>query len=174
MSMNAQLQQGNWMVGGQLADFRFTNGFAMSLTPQVGYFIQDRWAVGAKVGFGLQSYEDIDGSDVDYSVTAFSRYYFADSEVETLLNNGAFFVEGNVGFGGTDALDGSTTNGFDFLVGAGYSYFVTNTVGLEAMLGYGGLLGGGNESFQGDLSLGVGFQIYLPNSAAKKALKDEQ
>lgn len=174
INATAQLQQGNWMVGAEVANVKFTNGFSMSLTPKLGYFVQDRWVVGAQVGLDVQSPEGTSDTQTDWSIAPFTRYYFASNEVDNLLNNGAFFAEGSAGFGGNNSSAGNSTNGVELGIGAGYSYFITPTVGLEGLLKYKGLVGGGNTNAQGNLYLGVGFQIYLPNSRAKAALRDQQ
>lgn len=174
ITANAQLQEGNWMVGAQVANIKFTNGFNMNLTPKLGYFIQDRWVVGALVDLDVSSPEGTSKTQTDWSIAPFTRYYFSSNEVNNLLNNGAFFAEGSAGFGGNNSNAGDSTNGVDLGIGAGYSYFITPTVGLEGLLKYQALVGGGNTNSQGNLYLGVGFQIYLPNSKANAALKDQQ
>ncbi|QDP86376.1 porin family protein [Chryseobacterium sp. SNU WT5] len=174
ITAQAQLQKGNWMVGSQVANVKFTNGFSMNLTPNLAYFVQDRWAVGAQVGLNVVSPQGTSATQTDWSIAPFTRYYFTSNEIDNLLNNGAFFAEGSAGFGGNNSSTGSSTNGVDLGIGAGYAYFITPSVGLEALLKYKGLVGGGNTTAQGNLYLGVGFQIYLPNSKAKAALRDNQ
>lgn len=171
---NAQLQQGNWMVGAQVANVKFTNGFNMNLTPKLAYFVQDRWALGAQVGLNVSSPEGTSDTQTDWSIAPFTRYYFANNEIDNLLNNGVFFAEGSAGFGGNNSSAGDSTNGVELGIGAGYAYFITPSVGLEGLLKYQGLVGGGNTNAQGNLYLGIGFQIYLPNSKAKAALRDQQ
>ena len=174
ITANAQLQQGNWMVGAQVANVKFTNGFAMSLSPNLAYFIQDRWALGAQVGLDVLSPEGTSDTQTNWSIAPFTRYYFTSNEVDNLLNNGAFFAEGSAGFGGNNSSVGDSTNGVELGIGAGYAYFITPNVGLEGLLKYKGLVGGGNTNSQGDLYLGVGFQIYLSNSKARAAARDQQ
>lgn len=171
---NAQIQEGNWMVGGQITNIKFTNGFNMSLTPKLGYFIKDRWALGAQVGLDIASPEGTSDTQTTWSIAPFTRYYFSDAEVDTLLNNGAFFAEASAGFGGDNSGSGNSTNGLDLGIGAGYAYFLTPNVGLEGLLKFQGLVGGGNDNVNGNLYLGVGFQIYLPSSKAKEVLNDNQ
>lgn len=171
-SMDAQLSQGNWMVGGQVADMNFTNGTRVTLSPQLGYFVRDRIAVGGQVGLNVQSVKGVSGTQTDWTLGLFSRYYFGNNEIDNLLKNGRFFAQGNVGFGGKNSSQGSTTNGVDLGIGAGYAYFITQNVGLEGMLTVGGKVGGGNTTTQTDVGLRVGFQIYLPSNAASKAVRD--
>ncbi len=174
ITAQAQLQQGNWMVGAEVADVRFTNGFNMNLTPKLAYFVQDRWAIGAEVGLDINSPEGDSSTQTDWSIAPFTRYYFGANEIDNLLSNGVFFAEGSAGFGGNNSSAGNSTNGALLGIGAGYAYFITPSVGLEGLLKYKGLVGGGNKNSQGNLYLGIGFQIYLPNSKAKAALRDQQ
>lgn len=146
----------------------------MNLTPKLGYFIQDRWALGAEVGLGLASPEGTSDTQTTWSIGPFTRYYFSSNEVDNLLNNGAFFGEGSIGFGGDNSSAGNSTNGMTYGIGAGYAYFLTPNVGLEGLLKYQGTAGGGNTNHQGNLYLGVGFQIYLSGSRAKAVVRDQQ
>ena len=171
---NAQIQEGNWMVGGHVADFKFTNGFNMNLTPNVGYFVKDNWAVGAQVGLHVASPKGSSDTQTDWTVGAFTRYYFNPNEVDGLLNHGRFFAEGSVGFGGDNSSSGASTNGADLGIGAGYAYFITPNVSLDALLKFNALVGGGSSSGKGNLGLGVGFQIYLPTRTAQASLRDQQ
>lgn len=171
---SAQLQQGNWMVGSDLMNMRFTNGLDIQLNPKAAYFIQNRWAVGAGVSLDIQKVNGSSTTQTNWAITPFTRYYFSDNQVDNLLNNGAFFGEGSLGFGGNNSGGGSTTNGVKYGIGAGYAYFITNNVSVEGLLKFDGITGGGNNSSDGDLSLGVGFNIYLSGKKAERVLKDQQ
>ncbi len=172
-NMNAQISEGNWMVGGQVANMKFTNGFDLSLTPQLGYFIKDNWAIGGKVGIDIEKPTG-SGTNANIDISAFTRYYFGQNEINTILKNGKFFAEGTVGLSGINQSSGATTNGVGLGIGAGYSYFITQNVGLEGLVKFDGVAGGGNQNFNGNVSLNVGFQIYIPSSKLKQALKDKQ
>ncbi len=170
---NAQIQKGNWMVGAQVADVKFTNGFILSLTPQLGYFIQDNWAVGGEIGLNIADQTN-GGTTTDIGVGAYTRYYLNPGEqgINSLQNHGRFFGQANVGYKGINQSAGATTNGLGLGVGAGYSYFITRNVGLEGIVKFEGVVGGGNQNFNGNLKLGIGFQIFLPTSKAKEAVDD--
>ena len=103
----------------------------------------------------------------------FGRYYVGKNEINSLLKNGRFFAEGTAGVGGVNSSSGSTTNGVDLGIGAGYAYFITRNVSLDALLKLNTIVGGGNTSGQADLGLRIGFQIYLPTSKVKAALQDK-
>nr|WP_260394475.1 hypothetical protein [Riemerella anatipestifer] len=135
--------------------------------------MKDNWAVGAQVNLEVASAGGATGTTTNWTLGGFTRYYFGSNEVESLLKNGRFFAEGTVGFGGINNSAGSTTNGVNLGVGAGYSYFITKNVSLDALLKFDTVTGGGNTAGNGNLGLNVGFQIYLPTSKVKAALKDQ-
>ncbi|GET46610.1 hypothetical protein [Capnocytophaga felis] len=169
---NAQIQKGNWMVGGQVANMKFTNGLNIHLTPQAGYFVADNFVVGGLVDLNVFKVKGSSDTQTNWNVGGFGRYYVGKDHLN-LLKNGRFFGEGSFGFGGNNSSSGSTTNGVDLGIGAGYAYFITRNVSLDAMLKFNAVVGGGNTSGQGDLGLRIGFQIFLPTSKVKAALNDK-
>ncbi len=158
----AQLQKGSTLVGGGIADLNLGLGdddvFTITLTPRVGYFIQDNVAVGGKVGL---TYTAQPGEDAyAYNVNAFGRYYFGEKEFNTLLKQGRWFLEAGAGIGGAKGAD----VGFNVNFGPGYAYFLTDNIAVEGLLLYNGIFGDGSSN---GLSLNVGFQIYFPRSMYK-------
>lgn len=166
---NAQLQKGNWMVGSDLMGMKFTNGLDIRVNPKAAYFIHDRWAIGAGVALSVQKPNGTSTTQTNWSIAPFTRYYFTSTEIDSMLKNGAFFGEGSAGFGGNNSSGGDTTNGVQLGIGAGYAYFITNNVSVEGLLKLGTTVGGGNKSGDADLTLGVGFNIYLPTSTVRSA-----
>ncbi|WP_245577791.1 hypothetical protein [Gelidibacter mesophilus] len=190
----AQLAEGDYMIGTDLGSgitstasnglfgFNFGlnegAGYNVGLAPKVGYFVADNFMIGAIVNLGFTKSAKSEGASEStlYGIQALSRYYLAPGEkgVDNLLRNGRFFMEANAGFAGVNVKEGPTTNGFAFGFGPGYSYFITDNVGLETSLKYNGLVGGGNTTYQHSLGLNVGLQIHLPSSQAKRAVNDNQ
>jgi hypothetical protein len=161
----SQIQKGNILVGGDIANFdlglRKGSAFTMRIDPKLAFFIRDNVAVGGYVDLGLQTFSGT--TAFNYGVGALARYYFPDKNNNNPLMHSRFFVEGNVGFTGQDVSDGgSSTNGLGLGFGPGYAYFITPNIGLETLLKYNGIVGFGNATTQSDLNLNVGFQIYLP------------
>lgn len=173
---HAQIQRGNALVGGDLANFSIglKKGAVtdISLSPKAAWFINDNVAVGAYVNFRLQTAKDA-GTIVDYGVGPLARYYINDPKVN-LLQHGRWFFEGNVGIEGENVSDGGgSTNGLGLGFGPGYAYFITPNVGLETLLKYNGIVGFGNATTTSNLNLNLGFQIYLPGRATRdKIMKD--
>ena len=175
---NAQIQEGNWMVGSSLVASNFGlntgAGYNIALQPRGAYFIKDNVAIGGYVNLGINKETKDSGTRFKYGVGALGRYYMSPGEagVDNLLNHGRFFFEGNVGIGGNSIKGGTSTTGLDFGVGPGYSYFITPNIGLEGLVKYVGNTGFGNEGLTSNIAFNVGFSIYLPTSKAKSIIKD--
>ncbi len=173
---NAQIQKGNWMVGGNLVSSNFGlntgTGYNIAIQPKGAYFIQNNFAVGGQVTLGVSGVKD--GPTVfTYNVGPLARYYFSGEQVDSLLKHGRFFVEGNAGIGGTStSKGGDSANGLNIGVGPGYAYFITENIGLEGLLKYNGDFGFGNRGTVSAITFNIGFQIYLPTSKAKQIIKD--
>ncbi len=166
---NAQIQKGNLMVGANLADIGLGfqsggNTFSLSLSPKLGYFIEDNVVIGGLVDIGLNAGS---GSTIfNYGIGAFGRYYIGDKQA-VLLKHSRFFLEANVGISGINS-NNATTNGLGLGFGPGVAYFITENIGLEALLKYNNTIGFGNSIVAHRLSLNVGFQIYLPTKKARE------
>ncbi|WP_379968553.1 hypothetical protein [Epilithonimonas sp. UC225_85] len=175
---NAQIQEGNWMVGSSIVASNFGlntgAGYNIALQPKAAYFIKDNVALGAYVDLGISKATKGSPTAFDYGVGALGRYYISPGEagVDNLLNHGRWFFEGNVGVGGYSVEDGPSTTGLDFGVGPGYSYFITPNIGLEGLVKYKGRAGFGNEGLNSNITFNVGLSIYLPTSHAKRIAED--
>ncbi|MDT0685068.1 hypothetical protein [Autumnicola psychrophila] len=186
----AQLQEGNLMLGADLGNGLVSPassglfglnvglndgaGWNVGLSPKAGFMITDNFMLGAIVNLGhYKTSEDSDGVFV-YGAQALTRFYVSpgEADVEDVVPAGQFFLETNAGLAGRNISGGSTTNGFAFGFGPGYSYFLTDSVALEAALKYNGLVGGGNEDYQNSLGLTVGIQVFLPRSSAEEAINN--
>jgi hypothetical protein len=119
---------------------------------------------------------DNTGTDINYGVGAFGRYYFGQKEM-VLMQHARFFAEANVGINGLNSdpkgTEGSTnTNGLGIGFGPGVAYFITPNIGLEAALKYDLTVGFGNATTLNHFGINVGFQIYLPSKKARAVYND--
>jgi len=174
-SADAQIQKGNILAGGDIANFnlglRKNSAFTVDLNPKLSFFIQDNVALGGMVNLGVVTGA---GTTIfNYGVGALGRYYFPDKENLTPLRHSRFFAEGNIGLQGQNVKNGSSTNGLGLGFGPGYAYFITPSIGLEALLKYNGIVGFGNDPTQSNLNLNIGFQIYLPSRGLKSKVTDD-
>jgi hypothetical protein len=171
---NAQIQEGNWMVGSSLLTSNFGlntgGGYEIAIQPKAAYFIKDNVALGGYVNLGIGKVTNGSPTRFDYGVGALGRYFISPGEagVDNLLNHGRWFFEGNLGVGGSSVENGNSTTGLDFGVGPGYSYFITPNIGIEGLVKYVGQSGFGNEGLNSNITFNVGFSIYLPSGQAKR------
>ncbi len=170
--LNAQLQKGSVLIGGDLAgfDLGLNEGatFTMSLTPKVAWFVRDNVALGGYVDLGLSTAKGA-GTSANYGVGGLGRYYFPKADVN-IARSTHFFVEANAGIQGVNTAGGNSTNGLGLGFGPGLAYFVTNNIALETLLKYNGIIGFGSSSTSSRLQLNLGFQIYLPGSKVKSEI----
>lgn len=152
------ISTGNWFIGASIGSLGYnfdTEFFRINLEPSAGYFVSDRLALGVMTVVGLEAYDG--GTNFRYGLAPLVRYYFPEGARDT----GRFFGEANIGFAGSSRVDNPSDENFSFLFGvkAGYAHFVGRNVALEGTVGYtdteADIVGSG-------LSLGLGFQIYLP------------
>ena len=190
---NAQLQKGNVMIGSDIGsglvntgsnsllglNFGLNDGagYNLGISPKGGYFVRDNFLIGGVINLGFTKSAETNGEAAEtfqYGIQALSRYYLSPGEqgVDNLLKHGRFFGEVNAGIAGVNVNGGSSTNGFAFGFGPGYSYFVTETVALEAILKYNALVGAGNTNYQHSLGLNFGIQIFLPFSKTRNMEDD--
>jgi hypothetical protein len=190
---NAQLQEGNIMLGADLGSglstsgtnglFGFNlglnedSGYNIGISPKAGYFLSDNFVVGAVVNLGYSNSagdDDATANTTVYGVQALGRFYLspADVELSDEVPTGQFFVETQAGIAGVNVEDGPTTNGFAFGFGPGYSLFLNQSVALEASVKYNGLVGGGNTTYQHSLGINLGVQVFLPFSDAENTVKE--
>jgi len=165
----AQLQQGNFLIGSDMARLRLGlnegSVFDVDINPKLAFFIRNNVALGTYLHFGLSTSKGA-GTDIDYGIGILGRYYISDPSIN-VLQHSRFFFEGNVGIEGTNPASGDNTNGLGLGIGPGLAYFLTPNVGLETLLKYQGIVGFGSKTTSSDLVLSVGLQIYLPTSRIK-------
>jgi hypothetical protein len=175
LNANAQIQRGHILVGGDIADFNLGldkgGNFAFTIDPKIAWFFRDNAALGGYLRFGLSTAKGA-GTSVNYGVGGLARYYFGSAT--NVVQNSRFFVEANVGIEGDNPAVGDNTNGLGVGVGPGWTYFITPTVGLEALVKYDGIIGFGSAVTSNNLNLSVGFQIFLPLSRARAIKEDIQ
>ena len=167
----AQIQKGNYLIGGDLASLHFGSGgaFSVNIDPKVAWFIKDNLALGGYVNFALSTAKE-ESTTTNYGIGALARYYVNDPKTN-VLKHGRLFFEGNAGIEGNNTLH-VTTNGLGIGVGPGYAYFITPNIGLEGLLKYNGIVGFGKQAYSSTVDLNFGFQIYLTSRKAK-ALENE-
>jgi len=163
LTANSQITKGNWMVGGSgsYAHNTISNDIGtsykssiVSVKPNVGYFLLDKFVIGSSIGYYYSNFED--SSSSTFNIGAFARYYFL--KPDKLFN---LFTQAYYDFSFYETQSGSTFNGNGSIYGAkvGQVIFFNSSVGLEFTLGYerGAFDSNQRDTFQ----VGLGFQIHL-------------
>jgi hypothetical protein len=138
-----------------------------SLSPNIGYFISDKFAVGLKTLFSWSKGEFFPDdpawsggktNSTKFSIGPFVRYYFLDMTKQYNILSEVSYQQGtwnSVGANGTL---------HSFNASAGPVIFFNSSVGLEMLLGY----SANSENFKGSyknspkgFAINIGFQIHL-------------
>jgi hypothetical protein len=172
---NAQTEKGNFLLGGDLANFKFglvdNSGTTISLNPKAGYFVADRVAMGISmpINFDKNEFEDIEGNyltkSTNFGFGYFWRYYFSkgypfnffagiDFGVLTFKYKSEYTLANS-----SPVISTQRGQDFYFIFDAGIVYFLSKSVGIESVLSTSNLTNDGMT-----LNFRVGFQIYLNTS----------
>jgi hypothetical protein len=175
-ALEAQIQRGNVMVGGDIANLQFSlnegGNFNMQVDPKAAWFIRDNVALGGYLNLGLSTAKRA-GTSISYGVGVLGRNYISGNALEAVRHTRLFF-EANVGIEGFNPSVGSNTNGLGLGIGPGLAYFITPNIGLEALVKYGAIVGFGSAATSSNLNLAIGFQVYLPNRTLRNAARNTQ
>ncbi len=151
VTLQAQTGQGRLFINGQFtvssqsfeADDDFKNT-EFAITPSIGYFIADKFALGLGIGYEGQRTDDVDGN-VRRSITSggvivapFGRYY-----VPTAGDKFHFFAQTRLrlGFGNTKnetrtqsssvTVESRRYQNIDFAISPGFAYFPSDHWSVE-------------------------------------------
>ena len=183
VSAVAQIEQGTWMLGGSAGISSSKNNISFpgsdveiktrtgTLSPNVGYFLADRFASGVIVSFtktrSENSVNEIDSRTSTFGFGPSFRYYFPLSEKVALFPRVSYIFQKTVQHGAifdpvsggvieeTDKTKSGTLN-----AGGGLTYFLNKNIGVEGILNYQAYSSEGSD-YTGSLSFNIGFQIYV-------------
>lgn len=167
VSANAQITKGNWMVGGSgnFTNYKSTyqnnnveitqTGNGLQISPNIGYFVRDKFAVGTSANFGFSNPSGDNNNSHGYGVSPFVRYYFL--KPEKMVN---LFAQASYGFseGKSDSGGSNKSSGYSFKMGP--AIFFNNSTALEFTLDYNGSKYSDNSK-SNYFTVGIGFQIHL-------------
>jgi len=162
LNLSAQITKSNWLVGGDIA-FSYSKSkpessvdletFNINLSPNIGYFIWDKWAFGLRTDFTRsRSKSDSGTSEFDsFQLSPFVRYYFL--ETDKMVNP---FLESSYRFSLINE-----NNSEEFSAKVGVAIFLNKSVAFEMSLNYLNLKS--KNEFVGNhtLLLGFGIQVHL-------------
>jgi hypothetical protein len=168
ITANAQVTKGNWMVGGSgnftsyKSTFQSNNievintGNGFNISPNLGYFVVDNFAVGTTVGFNFSNPSGANNNSHGYGISPFVRYYFRNSE--KIINP---FLQTSYGFGRSKSEIGDSNKTSGYSIKAGSAIFFNSSVALELSLNYISSKYNNPDTTYNDFTIGIGFQIHL-------------
>lgn len=180
---------------GQSVSNEGTRATQFNISPRIGYFVSDNFALGIGMDYTLNEIEEpVDLSDPDTEYESeydsdllfgpFTRYYFP------VGVDKAFFLQANFGFGSSEdqirvGEDPQTVSN-DVLaasVGPGFTIYSTDAIGIEAIAKYNWARSNATYNFQGESNetttytnqwdFSIGFQVYFNRLQRSEVSKSE-
>lgn len=151
LSLSAQTDQGDWIVGGTLSFNTTDNVNAFAFTPSVGMFLVRNLALGGNLGISTREVGNL--RTTQWNLGPFVRYYIGSWNYRPFLVAGAGYL--------SETQSGKPReNGFQYAAGAGLAMFLNEAVALEIVGEY-----NSNKLKDRDASDGfrflLGFQVYI-------------
>lgn len=131
-----------------------TNNF--SIIPEIGYNINDSWAVGTTIGYTLTGYCNANHTDHTFDFNPYARWSF----FRTDSNKVQLFVDGTVGIGLVrSSYENYATKGVSYQFGfkPGVAFNVTDNFSLVAHFGFLGYKGANDNAFAAGRPREAGF-----------------
>ncbi|GGE13623.1 outer membrane beta-barrel protein [Psychroflexus salis] len=171
-STNAQITEGNWLVGGNLSfinsnskttfnnQVQKTGGSKFDMQTNLGYFLVDKFVLGLTPSFNYTFFKN-DPNTYSFLIGPFVRYYFLKSD--NLIN---FFSHVEYQYGNYYSEGNKLAYNSNFSVKAGPSVFFNNSVAIEFTVEYQQLNFRTKSNPQttiqdSNLIFSIGFQIHL-------------
>ena len=167
LASNAQISKGNWMVGGSgnFTNYKSTfqsgntettqTGSAFTISPNLGYFIIDNFALGSIVSFSFSNPSGDNTNSHGYGISPFIRYYFRKSD--KMINP---FLQTSYGFSKGKSDSGGSNKSTGYAIKGGSAIFFNSSVALELSLNYNSSKTNSDVKYK-YFTVGIGFQIHL-------------
>jgi len=161
-AMFAQINKGQWLVGGNVAfdsrkigDYKETT---FEINPNAGYFFINNFAGGLRLGYTSDKVKGDGDATTSFSAAPFLRYYFLPAAQKVNV-----FADGSYGFAKVGSSDKKSGNYYAIM--AGPAVFLSPNTALEFALYYKSLGGDAFKNAAGDrdnhFGVNIGFQIHL-------------
>ncbi len=164
IALNAQTEQGDWMVGGNFRLNTADKNTEIAFTPNAGIFIVENLAFGGNIA--LESSKSGNNKFTSFGIGPFVRYYFT-STTETIRP----ILHGSFNYLSTknkiNNVSSSTNTGTNFFVGGGAAAFISSSVSIDALMGY-NRTKYKNFDGSGGFAFNLGFQVYINKGLMEK------
>ena len=171
LGANAQTEQGNFLVGGNLQLITAKTNTDITVNPMVGYFFTDNFAAGANLNVShSKTGETPTSKNTTFGIGPFVRYYAGSSTVRPFLHGDFDFrsIKTKVG-----AQTPTTSTGVGYFIAPGAAIFLNQNVALEGLAGY-NHFAYKNQDGSGGFAFKLGFQVYLNRAEVKSVTNTVQ
>ena len=162
---NSQITKGTWLLSGNASfsmikygsdgsvKYKQTN---LSISPSVGYFLVDKFALGLRPSLTYGSTSISNGnSETIFTVGPFLRYYLLNTDrVFNILTEGSYSFL---------SLKNSGTKQNTFSLAGGPVLYFNPSVGLEFLIGYASTKVVNYAGTNNEIRFSIGFQFNLEN-----------
>jgi hypothetical protein len=170
-------------VGGMPGPYTYSySSFRISLAPNLGYFISDNVVLGCGVSPGINIYSGWSSSssflnsysygDLSIGISPFIRYFFSEigAKMYPFATLGLGFSPQSLTLFSTGPVSNRSFANYSGTVGIGLAYFITPNTSIEPSISYNFSYAVRDQDTQksSNLSLGIGFQIYLASLTGKE------
>ena len=154
-AVQGQTEKDDWLIGGTLQFNTSKANSVFQFSPQVGYFIINNFAIGGR--FVVDHNKLGDDRTTAIGAGPFARYYFLKAKFRP-------FVAADMDFSSvkrkTGSTPSSTETAFNYFIGGGGAFFISDNVALETIMGYRYTKVENKES-AGGFNFRIGFQVYI-------------
>jgi hypothetical protein len=163
----SQVNQGNWLVGGNAGFSSSKYGelktSTVEFSPNAGYFFIDNFAGGLRLDIQSvkQKMGSMDQKASSTSIAPFVRYYFLPASQKVNV-----FADASYGFGSMKADEGERVSISGYSIMAGPAIFLSPNTAFEVTVGYGSTKVEDDDERTNTFQFGLGFQIHLGRGAA--------
>jgi len=153
----AQVEKGYNLLGGSGRIGLDSDLFSICLSPDLGWFIRDRLAVGGNLSFYVSDTEN--STSFNLSFGPFARYYFGNARTKVFVHGGFGLSTDTYTYNYNGNKEKNTDTDLYLDLRGGVAFFITDQVALEAALVYQSyqIL----DEFSGSFGITAGFQIHI-------------
>lgn len=167
---NCQITKRNWMVGGAISYASIQRNseiygidqtaYELNVTPNIGYFVMDKLAVGLKFGINSEGGKGQGTQGFNkrtyFNVGPYARYYLLSP-----AKNLNILTECGYQYGYIKGNSSDVQNVNSFFIQAGPVMYFNSVVGLEFLLSYTGSKSNGYSGIDNTIRVGIGLQVHL-------------
>ena len=163
----AQTEQGDWLVGGNFRLNTADKNTEIAFNPNAAYFFVENLAIGANIS--LNSSKSGNNKYTSFGIGPYARYYFTtqNQTIRPILQGSFNYLSAK---NKISNITSSTNTGTNFFLGGGAAAFISNSVSIDALMGY-DRTKYKNFNGSGGFAFNIGFQVYINKGLMEKVTR---